>query len=150
MTDLHRWKAGKSAQYEDSADARLYPGQARPALMRFTPSLLEEIKARLPVSEVVRKRVQLKKSGREFSGLSPFTQEKSPSFFVNDQKMAWFDFSSGQNGHIFYLVMRPEGLPIPSAGERSGGGAQQRPGGQAWPSRYWAARRRAGDPDGTR
>ncbi|MBN9079933.1 MAG: DNA primase [Rhizobiales bacterium 62-17] len=86
--------------------------------MRFTPSLLEEIKARLPVSEVVRKRVQLKKSGREFSGLSPFTQEKSPSFFVNDQKMAWFDFSSGQNGNIFDFVMRTEGLTFPEAVER--------------------------------
>jgi len=86
--------------------------------MRFTPSLLEEIKARLPVSEVVRKRVQLKKSGREFSGLSPFTTEKSPSFFVNDQKMAWFDFSSGQNGNIFDFVMRTEGLSFPEAVER--------------------------------
>ena len=86
--------------------------------MRFTPSLLEEIKARLPVSEVVRKRVQLKKSGREFSGLSPFTTEKSPSFFVNDLKMAWFDFSSGQNGNIFDFVMRTEGLSFPEAVER--------------------------------
>ncbi|MDH7798619.1 MULTISPECIES: DNA primase [unclassified Beijerinckia] len=86
--------------------------------MRFTPSLLEEIKARLPVSEVVRRRVQLKKSGREFSGLSPFSQEKSPSFFVNDQKMAWFDFSSGQNGNIFDFVMRTEGLTFPEAVER--------------------------------
>jgi DNA primase len=86
--------------------------------MRFTPSLLEEIKARLPVSEVVRKRVQLKKSGREFTGLSPFTTEKSPSFFVNDQKMAWFDFSSGQNGNIFDFVMRTEGLSFPEAVER--------------------------------
>ena len=91
--------------------------------MRFTPSLLEEIKARLPVSEVVRKRVQLKKSGREFSGLSPFTQEKSPSFFVNDQKMAWFDFSSGQNGNIFDFVMRTEGLTFPEAVERLAGEA---------------------------
>jgi DNA primase len=50
--------------------------------MRFTPQFLEELRARLPVSEVVGKRVKLKKAGREWKGLSPFQQEKSPSFFV--------------------------------------------------------------------
>ena len=86
--------------------------------MRFTPSFLEEIKARLPVSEVVRRRVKLTKAGREWKGLSPFSAEKTPSFFVNDQKMAWFDFSSGQNGNIFDFVMRTEGLSFPEAVER--------------------------------
>ena len=56
--------------------------------MRFTPQFLEELRARLPVSEVVGRRVKLKKAGREFKGLSPFQQEKTPSFFVNDQKQA--------------------------------------------------------------
>jgi DNA primase len=91
--------------------------------MRFTPSFLEEIKARLPVSEVVRRRVKLLKAGREWKGLSPFTSEKSPSFFVNDAKMAWFDFSSGQNGNIFDFVMRTEGLSFPEAVERLAGEA---------------------------
>ncbi|MBX9759125.1 MAG: DNA primase [Beijerinckiaceae bacterium] len=86
--------------------------------MRFTPSFLEEIKARLPVSEVVRRRVKLTKAGREWKGLSPFSAEKTPSFFVNDQKMAWFDFSSGQNGNIFDFLMRTEGLSFPEAVER--------------------------------
>jgi DNA primase len=86
--------------------------------MRFTPSFLEEIKARLPVSEVVRRRVKITKAGREWKGLSPFSAEKTPSFFVNDQKMAWFDFSSGQNGNIFDFVMRTEGLSFPEAVER--------------------------------
>ncbi|MDB5510457.1 MAG: primase [Hyphomicrobiales bacterium] len=86
--------------------------------MRFTPSFLDEIKARLPVSEVVRRRVKLTKAGREFKGLSPFTSEKSPSFFVNDQKMAWFDFSSGRNGNVFDFVMETEGLTFPEAVER--------------------------------
>ena len=86
--------------------------------MRFPPSFLDEIKARLPVSEVVRRRVKLMKSGREWKGLSPFNSEKTPSFFVNDQKMAWFDFSSGQNGNIFDFLMRTEGLTFPEAVER--------------------------------
>lgn len=86
--------------------------------MRFPPSFLEEIRARVPVSEVVRRRVKLQKSGRELVGLSPFGQERTPSFFVNDQKMAWFDFSSGKNGNIFDFIMETEGLSFPEAVER--------------------------------
>jgi len=86
--------------------------------MRFTPQFLEELKARLPVSEVVGKRVKLTRSGREFKGLSPFNKEKTPSFFVNDQKQAWFDFSSGKNGSIFDFVMLTDGVGFPEAVER--------------------------------
>ena len=86
--------------------------------MRFTPQFLDELRARLPVSEVVGRRVKLKKSGREWKGLSPFNKEKTPSFFVNDQKMAWFDFSSGKNGSIFDFVMMTEGVTFPEAVER--------------------------------
>src|ERR1700704_1295746 len=86
--------------------------------MRFTPQFLDELRARLPVSEVVGRRVKLKKSGREWKGLSPFQQEKTPSFFVNDQKQAWFDFSSGKNGNIFDFLVQTEGLSFPEAVER--------------------------------
>src|ERR1700742_3942567 len=86
--------------------------------MRFTPQFLDELRARLPVSEVVGKRVKLKKAGREWKGLSPFQQEKTPSFFVNDQKQAWFDFSSGLNGSIFDFLMKTEGVTFPEAVER--------------------------------
>jgi len=86
--------------------------------MRFPPSFLDEIKARLPVSEVVRSRVKLVRAGREWKGLSPFNAEKTPSFFVNDQKMAWFDFSAGKNGNIFDFLMDTEGLSFPDAVER--------------------------------
>ena len=54
--------------------------------MKFPDSFLEEIRARLPVSQVVARRVNLKRRGREFVGLSPFNKEKTPSFTVNDQK----------------------------------------------------------------
>ncbi len=105
--------------------------------MRFPPSFLDEIRARLPVSEVVRRRVKLKKSGREFVGLSPFGQERTPSFFVNDQKMAWFDFSSGKNGNVFDFVMETEGLSFPETVERLAGEA-----GLALPARSPDAERR--------
>jgi DNA primase len=86
--------------------------------MRFAPSFLEDLKARLPVSDVVRRKIKLTKAGREWRGLSPFTSEKTPSFFVNDQKMAWFDFSSGKNGNIFDFLIATEGLSFPEAVER--------------------------------
>src|SRR6266536_2282243 len=86
--------------------------------MRFTPQFLDELRARLPVSEIVGRRVKLRKAGREWKGLSPFNKEKTPSFFVNDQKMAWFDFSSGKNGTIFDFIMLTEGVSFPEAVER--------------------------------
>ncbi|HEY0440010.1 MAG TPA: DNA primase [Xanthobacteraceae bacterium] len=86
--------------------------------MRFTPDFLDELRARLPVSDVVGRRVKLKKAGREWKGLSPFNREKTPSFFVNDQKAMWFDFSSGRNGSIFDFVMETEGVTFPEAVER--------------------------------
>lgn len=86
--------------------------------MRFTPQFLDEIRARLPVSEVVGKRVKLKKAGKEWKGLSPFQQEKTPSFTVNDQKGFYHDFSSGKHGNIFDFVMETEGVSFPEAVER--------------------------------
>ncbi len=86
--------------------------------MRFTPEFLDELRSRLPVSDVVGRRVKLRKAGREWKGLSPFNKEKTPSFFVNDQKQAWFDFSSGRNGSIFDFVMATDGVSFPEAVER--------------------------------
>ncbi|ANV99590.1 DNA primase [Bradyrhizobium icense] len=89
--------------------------------MRFTPQFLDELRARLPVSEVVGRRVKLKKAGREFKGLSPFQQEKTPSFTVNDQKQFYHDFSTGKHGNIFDFVMETEGVSFPEAVERLAG-----------------------------
>ncbi|MCP1762987.1 DNA primase [Bradyrhizobium japonicum] len=86
--------------------------------MRFTPQFLDELRARLSVSEVVGKRVKLKKAGREWKGLSPFQQEKTPSFYVNDQKGFYHDFSSGKHGDIITFVMETDGLPFAEAVER--------------------------------
>ncbi len=86
--------------------------------MRYPPAILDEIRARLPVSEVVRRRVQMKKAGREWKGLSPFNQEKTPSFYVNDQKGFYHCFSSGKHGDIFDFLMETEGLSFPETVER--------------------------------
>jgi len=86
--------------------------------MKFPPSFLDDIRARLPVSEVVGARVKLKRQGREWRGLSPFNSEKTPSFYVNDQKGFYHDFSSGKHGDAFSFLMETEGLSFPEAVER--------------------------------
>ena len=89
--------------------------------MRFPPQFLDELRARLPVSDVVGRRVKLRKAGREWKGLSPFNKERTPSFFVNDQKGFYHDFSSGKHGDIFRFVMETEGVDFPEAVERLAG-----------------------------
>ena len=136
--------------------------------MKFPPEFLDEIRARLPVSEVVGKRVKLRKEGREWAALSPFTSEKTPSFFVNDQKGFFHDFSSGKHGDVFAFLMETEGLsfpgggraarrrwrasPMPTPERRRGGGGEEarepdrspRDGGAAVRSQPAAADRRQG------
>ena len=86
--------------------------------MRYPDHILEEIRARLPVSQVVGRKVALKKAGREYKGLSPFKTERSPSFFVNDQKGFYHCFASGEHGDIFSFVMKTEGLSFTEAIEQ--------------------------------
>ena len=78
--------------------------------MKYPKEYLDEIKLRLKVSQVVGKTVQLKKRGKEFVGLSPFKNEKSPSFTVNDDKEFYHCFSSGEHGNIFDFVMKTKSV----------------------------------------
>ncbi len=78
--------------------------------MKYPKEYLDEIKLRLKVSQVVGKTVQLKKRGKEFIGLSPFKNEKSPSFTVNDEKEFYHCFSSGEHGNIFDFVMKTKSM----------------------------------------
>lgn len=86
--------------------------------MRFPPSLLDEIRARLPVSQVVSRHVRLKRAGREFVGLSPFKQEKTPSFTVNDEKGFYHCFATGEHGDIFTFLIKVEGISFPESVEK--------------------------------
>ena len=74
--------------------------------MKYPKEYLEEIKLRLRVSQVVGKSVKLKKRGKEFIGLSPFSNEKTPSFTVNDEKGFYHCFSSSEHGNIFDFLMK--------------------------------------------
>src|SRR4051812_42866825 len=75
----------------------------------------EEVRARLNIEDIVGEYVQLKRAGRNFKGLSPFSGEKTPSFFVSPDKHIWHDFSSNKGGDIFSFVMEAEGMDFRQA-----------------------------------
>jgi len=70
----------------------------------------EEVRARLNIEDVIGEYVQLKRAGRNFKGTSPFTSEKTPSFYVSPDKHIWHDFSSNKGGDVFSFVMEVEGM----------------------------------------
>ena len=86
--------------------------------MKFSTETLNEIKDKISVSQVVEKTVQLKKRGKEFVGLSPFTKERTPSFTVNDEKQFYHCFSTNKHGDIFTFLVEVGGLSFPEAVEK--------------------------------
>jgi DNA primase len=86
--------------------------------MRFDERFLDEIKSRLRLSDVIGRTVKLRRQGREFVGLSPFTKERTPSFFVNDDKGFFYDFSSGKHGDLISFLQETERLSFVEAVER--------------------------------
>lgn len=75
----------------------------------------DEVKSRLNIEDVIGRYLDLKKSGRNFKALSPFTKEKTASFVVSPEKQIWHDFSSGKGGDIFTFVMEVEGVDFRGA-----------------------------------
>ena len=78
--------------------------------MKYPKEYLDEIKVRLKVSNVVSRSVSLKKRGKEFVGLSPFKNEKTPSFTINDEKEFYHCFATGEHGNIFDFIMKTQNL----------------------------------------
>lgn len=91
--------------------------------MAFTPQFLDEIRARVPLAGVVAKRVRLERRGREYVGLCPFHNEKTPSFSVVEDKGFYHCFGCGAHGDVIGFVMRTEGLGFPEAVEKLAGEA---------------------------
>ena len=91
--------------------------------MGFTPDFLDEIRNRLPVSEIVGRKVRLVRKGREHTGLCPFHNEKTPSFTVNDDKAFYHCFGCGAHGDVINFVLETEGLSFPETIERLAGQA---------------------------
>lgn len=115
--------------------------------VRVDEHFLDEIKSRLRPSDVIGRTVKLRKQGREYVGLSPFNKEKTPSFYVNDEKGQFFDFSSGKNGDLITFLQETErltfmeaverlaaeaGLPMPEVDARSAEQERQRQGLSDW------------------
>ena len=75
----------------------------------------EEVRGRLNIEDVIGEYVDLKRAGRNFKGLSPFSGEKTPSFFVSPEKHIWHDFSSNKGGDVFSFVMEVEGMDFRQA-----------------------------------
>lgn len=86
--------------------------------MRFDDRFLDDLKSRLRLSDVIGRSVKLRRQGREFVGLSPFNKERSPSFFVNDDKGFYHDFSSGKHGDLISFYQETERLSFVEAVER--------------------------------
>src|SRR5260221_4979633 len=87
--------------------------------MAFPPGFLDELRARLSLSDVVGRKVALKRrSGSEYAGLCPFHNEKTPSFTVNDKKGFFYCFGCHEKGSAFDFVMKTEGLSFPEAVEK--------------------------------
>jgi DNA primase len=86
--------------------------------VRFDERFLDEIKSRLRLSDVIGRSVKLRRQGREYAGLSPFTKEKTPSFYVNDEKGFYHCFSSGKHGDLISFLQETERLSFPEAVER--------------------------------
>ena len=86
--------------------------------VRFDDAFLDELKSRLRLSDVIGRTVKLRRQGREYVGLSPFTKEKSPSFFVNDDKGFFHDFSSAKHGDLITFLQETERLSFVEAVER--------------------------------
>ena len=91
--------------------------------MAFPPQFLDELRARLSVSDVVGRKVRLVRKGREHSGLCPFHNEKTPSFTVNDEKGFYHCFGCGAHGDVIGFAMETEGLSFPEAIEKLAGEA---------------------------
>lgn len=132
-------------------------------MSRFSEHFLGELKDRVRVSDVVGKRVTLRRQGRELVGLSPFAKEKTPSFCVNDDKGFYHCFASGEHGDVIEWLTKGErmtfveavehlaglaGLEVPKADPRAAAQAQARKGLGDWlelAAEWFAVRLHAGN-----
>jgi len=86
--------------------------------MAFAPNFLDEIRSRVPLTEIVGRKVKLARRGQEHWGLCPFHNEKTPSFHVNEAKGFFHCFGCGAHGDAFGFEMQANGLSFPEAVER--------------------------------
>ena len=76
---------------------------------------MDEIRARIHIEDLASEYLELRRAGRNFKALSPWTSERTPSFIVSPEKQIWHDFSSGKGGDIFGFIMEVEGMTFREA-----------------------------------
>ena len=86
--------------------------------MAFSPQFLDEIKDQLGLVTLIGRRVSLQKKGKEYLGICPFHNEKTPSFTVNESKGFFHCFGCGEHGSIFDFLIKIDNLTFPEAVER--------------------------------
>ncbi len=89
--------------------------------MTIPPAFLDELRARVPLSDIVGRRIALQRAGREYKAPCPFHAEKTPSFYINDQKSFFHCFGCGAHGDAVGFLMRHDGLAFPEAVEQLAG-----------------------------
>jgi DNA primase len=89
--------------------------------LSISPAFLDEIRARVPLSDIVGRRIALQRAGREYKAPCPFHAEKTPSFYINDQKSFFHCFGCGAHGDAVGFLMRHDGLAFPEAVEQLAG-----------------------------
>ena len=89
--------------------------------MSISPAFLDELRARVPLSDIVGRRIALQRAGREYKAPCPFHAEKTPSFYINDQKAFFHCFGCGAHGDAVGFLMRHDGLSFPEAVEQLAG-----------------------------
>ncbi len=78
-------------------------------------SVIDEVRSRIDIVDVIGSYVKLTRSGRSYKGLSPFQNERTPSFFVFPETQTYKDFSSGEQGDVFSFIMKKEGMTFGEA-----------------------------------
>ncbi|MGH1398166.1 MAG: DNA primase [Alphaproteobacteria bacterium] len=85
--------------------------------MSLSPRFLDEIRNRLTLSDIIGRRISVKRAGREFKACCPFHNEKSPSFTINDDKQFYHCFGCGAHGDVIGFVMQHDNLDFINAVE---------------------------------
>jgi DNA primase len=83
--------------------------------MRYSDHIIEEVKLRSSLSELVSERTEVKSSGRSFTACCPFHSEKTPSFHINEEQGLYYCFGCGKKGNTFTFVMETRGLTFPES-----------------------------------
>ena len=85
---------------------------------RIPEEFINEVRSNVNIVDIISQYVSLEKKGKDYIGLCPFHQEKTPSFTVNEEKQFFKCFGCGKGGNVFKFLMYMENLTFPESVER--------------------------------